>query len=116
MRERAVRIGGKLTVMSSSSSGTEIKLVVHGGIIFQRTRPVRKRLLAKMSALVRRLSQTRTSKLDCVHLHLTEHSLQPSDLQKNLGRNLYFPRCLKLGPLSTVVVMALLVRSHFERD
>jgi len=33
MRERALRIGGKLTVVSSANSGTEIKLVVPGGII-----------------------------------------------------------------------------------
>jgi signal transduction histidine kinase len=36
MRERAVRIGGKLTLVSSSNSGTEIKLMVPGGIIFQK--------------------------------------------------------------------------------
>jgi signal transduction histidine kinase/streptogramin lyase len=36
MRERATRIGGKLTLGSSSSSGTEIKLVVPGGIIFRK--------------------------------------------------------------------------------
>jgi signal transduction histidine kinase len=53
MRERAVRIGGKLTLVSSSTLGTEIKLVVPGGIIFQKTRPVRQTLLAKIRALVR---------------------------------------------------------------
>jgi signal transduction histidine kinase len=41
MRERAVRIGGKLTLVSSSNSGTEIKLIVPGGIIFQKMTPVR---------------------------------------------------------------------------
>ena len=41
MRERALRIGSKLTLVSSSASGTEIKLVVPGGIIFQKTRQVR---------------------------------------------------------------------------
>jgi len=35
MRERAARIGGKLTLGSSSSAGTEIKLVVPGRIIFR---------------------------------------------------------------------------------
>ena len=34
MRERASRIGGKLTLGSSSGSGTEISLIVPGGIIF----------------------------------------------------------------------------------
>jgi hypothetical protein len=35
MRERAARIGGNLTLGSSSNSGTEIKLVIPGGIIFR---------------------------------------------------------------------------------
>jgi len=39
MRERSVRIGGKLTLLSSPSSGTEIKLIVPGGIIFQKMTP-----------------------------------------------------------------------------
>jgi signal transduction histidine kinase len=42
MRERAVRIGGKLTLVSLPSSGTEIKLIVPGGIIFQKMMPVRR--------------------------------------------------------------------------
>ena len=46
MRERAVRIGGKLTLVSSSALGTEIKLVVPGGIIFQKTSPARQTLLS----------------------------------------------------------------------
>jgi signal transduction histidine kinase len=36
MRERAARIGGKLTLGSSSNLGTEIRLIVPGGIIFQK--------------------------------------------------------------------------------
>jgi signal transduction histidine kinase/ligand-binding sensor domain-containing protein len=39
MRERSARIGGKLTLVSSSSSGTEIKLVIPGGIIFRKITP-----------------------------------------------------------------------------
>ena len=42
MRERAVRISGKLTLVSSPNSGTEIKLIVPGGIVFQKTMPVRR--------------------------------------------------------------------------
>jgi signal transduction histidine kinase len=42
MRERAARIGGKLTLVSSSSSGTEIELTVSGGIIFGKTLSVRR--------------------------------------------------------------------------
>jgi signal transduction histidine kinase len=38
MRERAARIGGKLTLVSSSNSGTEIRLVVPGAIIFRKMR------------------------------------------------------------------------------
>ena len=36
MRERAARIGGKLTLRSSSRCGTEIRLMVPGGIIFRK--------------------------------------------------------------------------------
>jgi signal transduction histidine kinase len=35
MRERADRIGGKLTVVSSANSGTEITVVVPAGIVFK---------------------------------------------------------------------------------
>ena len=34
MRERAARIGGKLTVLSSAASGTNVTLIVPGGITF----------------------------------------------------------------------------------
>jgi signal transduction histidine kinase len=37
MRERAARIGGKLTLVSSATSGTEITVVVPGGIVFRKT-------------------------------------------------------------------------------
>jgi nitrate/nitrite-specific signal transduction histidine kinase len=37
MRERAERIGGKFTLVSSPGSGTIITLVVPGRIIFRRT-------------------------------------------------------------------------------
>jgi signal transduction histidine kinase len=38
MRERADRIGGKLTLISSAASGTEISIVVPGSIVFRKTR------------------------------------------------------------------------------
>jgi signal transduction histidine kinase/ligand-binding sensor domain-containing protein len=44
MRERAARIGGKLTIVSSTNSGTEIKLIVPGGIIFRKRMPARRSL------------------------------------------------------------------------
>jgi signal transduction histidine kinase len=53
MRERAARIGGKLTLGSSSSSGTEIRLIVPGGIIFRKTMPVRRSLFTRIRSLFR---------------------------------------------------------------
>src|SRR6267142_450158 len=44
MRERAARIGGTLSMMTSAS-GTDIKLIVPGGIIFRTIRPFRQGLL-----------------------------------------------------------------------
>jgi signal transduction histidine kinase/ligand-binding sensor domain-containing protein len=41
MRERAARISGKLTIVSSANSGTEIELIVPGGAIFRKRKPVR---------------------------------------------------------------------------
>jgi hypothetical protein len=38
MRERAARIGGNLTLGSSSNSGTEIRLLVPGDIVFRKRR------------------------------------------------------------------------------
>jgi signal transduction histidine kinase len=52
MRERAARIGGNLTLESSSSSGTEIRLVVPGGIISPRM-PVRRSPLTRIRSLFR---------------------------------------------------------------
>jgi len=53
MRERASRIGGKLTLRSSSNSGTEIKLIVPGGIIFRKRTPVRRSLFTRIRNLFR---------------------------------------------------------------
>ena len=52
MRERVARIGGKLTVASSAGSGTEITVVVPGGIVFREpsASPVE-----KIRTIVRRL-------------------------------------------------------------
>jgi signal transduction histidine kinase len=59
MRERATRIAGKLTLVSSASSGTEITVVVPGGIIFRKARATP---FSKVRDLFRRKRQT--SKLD----------------------------------------------------
>jgi nitrate/nitrite-specific signal transduction histidine kinase len=54
MRERAVRIGGKLNLVSSASSGTEITLVVPGNIVFRKTSST---ILNKVRAFFRRKRQ-----------------------------------------------------------
>jgi signal transduction histidine kinase len=52
MRERAARIGGTLT-MTTSGSGTEIRLTVPGGTVFRTGRSFWQGLLARMRALFR---------------------------------------------------------------
>lgn len=52
MRERAARIGSKLTLVSSSKLGTEIKLIVPGGIIFRKM-PGRRSLFTRVRTLGR---------------------------------------------------------------
>jgi signal transduction histidine kinase len=64
MRERANRIGGRLTLASSPASGTEIKLVVPGGIVFQQAMNVRQTLLVRIRAVVKRVNGTRRSNID----------------------------------------------------
>jgi signal transduction histidine kinase len=58
MRERAARIAGKLTVVSSAASGTKIKLVVPGSIIYRQTPSDRRKLPAKIKAVLKRLGLT----------------------------------------------------------
>jgi signal transduction histidine kinase len=53
MRERAARIGGNLTLGSSSNSGTEIKLIVPGGIIFRKRMPVQRSLFTRIRTFFR---------------------------------------------------------------
>jgi signal transduction histidine kinase len=55
MRERAARIGGKLTLASKPASGTEIKLVVPGGIVFNAVGSERSGALAKFRKLLSRV-------------------------------------------------------------
>lgn len=43
MRERTARIGGEFTLVTSSKSGTEMRFVVPGSIIFRRSGPFRER-------------------------------------------------------------------------
>jgi signal transduction histidine kinase/ligand-binding sensor domain-containing protein len=62
MRERAARIGAKLTLLSSLKSGTEIELIVPGGIIFRNVMPARRSFFTRIRTLFRPKGQT--SKLD----------------------------------------------------
>jgi signal transduction histidine kinase len=60
MRERARRIVAKLTVETSAESGTEIKLVVPGSIIYRRAIPGRRELPA-IKSLFKRMGLTSNS-------------------------------------------------------
>ena len=55
MRERAARIGGKLLIVSSPNSGTEVTIVVPGGIVFKKSRVT---LLNKIKNPFRRTDRT----------------------------------------------------------
>ena len=52
MRERATRISSKLA-LATSTSGTEVKLIVPGAIIFRMSRPPLRGLLAKIVTFFR---------------------------------------------------------------
>jgi signal transduction histidine kinase len=52
MRERTARIGATLTMVSSANSGTEITVVIPGGIVFQKESLTQ---FEKMKALLRRM-------------------------------------------------------------
>jgi signal transduction histidine kinase len=62
MRERTARIGGKLMLVSSSNSGTEIKLIVPGIIVFRKMIPVQLSLFTGIRSIFRR--NDRPSNLD----------------------------------------------------
>lgn len=51
MRERAQRIGAKLSLASSPESGTRIELIVPGRVVFRGTRPISWSLFAKMKGV-----------------------------------------------------------------
>jgi signal transduction histidine kinase len=53
MRERAVRIAGKLTIVGAANSGTEIKLVVPGGIIYRKMSSGPQSLPAKIKSFLK---------------------------------------------------------------
>jgi signal transduction histidine kinase len=62
MRERAERIGGKLTLVSSPASGTEITLVVPGRLIFRGPGPGQRTVWEKIKAQIRRINETSVQK------------------------------------------------------
>jgi signal transduction histidine kinase/ligand-binding sensor domain-containing protein len=53
MQERALRIGGNLTLSSSPFSGTEVELTVPGNVVFFQTRPARRNMFVRLRALLR---------------------------------------------------------------
>jgi signal transduction histidine kinase len=55
MRERAARIGGTLTIVSSADSGTEITIVVPGAIVYRKAGGTPS---AKIKAILRRAGRT----------------------------------------------------------
>jgi signal transduction histidine kinase/ligand-binding sensor domain-containing protein len=57
MRERAARIASKLTLVSSTS-GTEIKLIVPGAVIYADSTSRQGRLLAKLRSVLQRIGLT----------------------------------------------------------
>jgi signal transduction histidine kinase len=58
MRERAARIGGNLMLGSSSNSGTEIKLVVPGDVVFRKVTAVHRTPFTKIKVLFKRICRT----------------------------------------------------------
>jgi ligand-binding sensor domain-containing protein/signal transduction histidine kinase len=54
MRERALRIGARLTISSSVESGTRVQLVVPGSIVFRNKRPVSGAGFARVRSLLKR--------------------------------------------------------------
>ena len=57
MRERTARIGGNLTLGSSSNSGTEIKLVVPGDIVFRKATTAHRTLFTKIKFVLKRIGR-----------------------------------------------------------
>jgi signal transduction histidine kinase len=53
MRERAARIGAKFTMVSSADSGTEVKVVVPGRIVFRKYPAARSE---KIKAILKRIN------------------------------------------------------------
>ena len=58
MRERAVRIVGKLTITSFSTSGTDVKLVVPGRMIYRKIISDERSSLARAKSLLKRMGLT----------------------------------------------------------
>jgi signal transduction histidine kinase len=58
MRERADRLGGKLTVVGCASSGSEIKLAVPGNIIYYKPTSNGRGLVAQIKSLLERMGRT----------------------------------------------------------
>lgn len=57
MRERASKIGGEFSLVTSAASGTQMTLRVPGSLIFKRAEPAMSTLFAKLRALLRRIQR-----------------------------------------------------------
>jgi hypothetical protein len=51
MRERAERIGAKLSVRTASDYGTEVTLLVPGSVVFKTYRPTKRSQLLKLFSI-----------------------------------------------------------------
>ncbi len=60
MQERALRVGGSLTLSSSAYSGTEVELVIPADVVFYRARRKQKNIFARARAILRRSTSDRT--------------------------------------------------------
>ena len=58
MQERAARIEGKLTLVSSANSGTQIKLAVPGSIIYRKTTSNQPTIPGKIKSVLKRVGLT----------------------------------------------------------
>ena len=58
MQERAARIEGKLTLVSSANSGTQIKLAVPGSIIYRKATSNQPTIPGKIKSVLKRVGLT----------------------------------------------------------
>lgn len=110
LRERAARIGAKLTVVSSANVGTEVTVVVPGSIVFRKpNKTPSEKIMSILRGVGRRSNLTVT---DPAHREFSDTTRPDFDLQKNLGSILWFPRFLETRNMGTFRVMGTTVRTE----